>query len=405
MNTVYFAKHILLDTGEILANGAVSVSGGRIVDVGLRGQVRRSSDERLVNLGDLLLMPGLINMHTHLEETPIRANTKAPGEPFAEWNIKKYSRMRQLDPERVCNGIRLRTRELISQGITTVVDSTRTGLSAYVLTREAIRSVVIREIADEDFLDEGIDGVRQWQDIGSAFGYGAAPHALYSLRTAGHRKLKEFVNKSGALWSCHVAESAEEMQAFCEQSGDFFFSQTRRHPWPAGTSRVSPIQYALAENLIPPRAILYHCNYATSYELALLAARRAFVTYCHRYSKVMEHKSFPIEVARNRKVRICLGSEGMVAVGGTNLFDDLCELKKAHPHISAAEMLNWVTKNPAAALRASDKLGSLTPGKYADIIGVRFSCNSGEDVLEKLLISDQKIAFVMVGGEEIIVDY
>jgi 5-methylthioadenosine/S-adenosylhomocysteine deaminase len=404
MNTVYFARHILLDSGEILLNGAVSVCDGHIVDVGPRGVVRRSSAERVVDLGDILLLPGFINMHTHLEESPIRSYRKEPGEGFAAWSSKKYSRMRRLTSEQICNGIRLCALEMLSQGITTVVDCTRTGLSAPVLAGEPIRSVIIQEIADEIFRSEGIGSVSKWLDGGPAFRYGLSPHTLYSMPTRAHRSLIEYTYDSGCLWACHVAESADELQAFCEHGGDFFFNLTRKKPWPASGSRMSPVQYALAENLIPSNAILFHCNYVTSYEMELLAAKRAFITLCVKYGTNMEHKSFPLEVARNRGIQICLGTEGMVAAGATNLFDDLFCLKMAYPHIPAAEMLRWVTKNPAAALKASDKLGSVTPGKYADIIGVRFLCDPGENILETLLISDPTVAFVMVNGEEIIVD-
>ena len=419
MNTVYFAKHILLETGKILYNGAVSVCDGVIIDVGPRGKVRQSSDERLVNLGDILLLPGFINLHTHLEESPVRSfSKKEADETFTAWSSKKYSRMRQLTDEQVRVSIRLCVREMIAKGVTTVVDSSRTGISAEILRNEAIRSVVIREVADEEFWEESIEQVQAWQhgkrnaadtniDITdtstAAFKYGIGPHALYSLDPRFHRKLIEYSYASGCLWSCHVAESAEELQAFCEHCGDFFFNQTRKKPWPS-SANLTPVQHALAENLIPSQAILYHCNYVSSSELALLAAKRAFITLCSGYSANMEHKSFPVEVARKRGIRICLGTEGMVPAGEMNLFDELFRLKMAYPRIAAAEMLQWVTQNPAAALKASDKLGSISAGKYADIIGVRFQYNDNDDILETLLMSDPEIALVMIGGEVIIID-
>jgi 5-methylthioadenosine/S-adenosylhomocysteine deaminase len=405
MNTVYFAKHILLENGAILQNGAVSVCDGVIFDVGPRGAVARVRDERIVNLGDMLLLPGFINMHTHLEEAPIRGFRKEPDETFAAWSAKKYSRMRQLTPEQITAGIQLYAREMMSQGITTIVDSTRTGFSAGVLAGEPVRAVIIREIADKEFAKEGINQVQEWLDgDGGAFKYGVGPHAIYSMKPRGHRSLIEYSYDSGCLWACHLAESAEELQAFCEHSGDFYFNQTRMRPWPAGRSRLSPVQYALTENLIPSFAVLFHCNYINSYELQLLAAKRAFVTLCYRYCREMNHKRFPVEVACNRGIRLCLGTEGTMPAGEVSLLEELFHLKMAYPLISAAEMLNWVTQNPAAALRASDKLGSITPGKYADIIGVRFTYDAGEDILETMLVSDPEVAFSMVGGEEVIVD-
>jgi cytosine/adenosine deaminase-related metal-dependent hydrolase len=404
MNTVYFAKHILLESGEILANGAVSVCGELIADVGPRGKVRRGGDERLVNLGDMLLLPGLINMHTHLEESPIRGFMKEPEETFAEWSGKKYSQMRRLTDEQVRKGIGLCAMEMISHGTTTVADSARSGITAQALASQSIRSAIFLEVAGAEFMKEGVDQMRQWQGGGTAFRYGIGPRAFYSLTPREHRRLIDYSYDTGCLWACHAAESAEEVEAFCKHDGDLFRSVTRKKPWPAGNSRLSPLHYALAEGLIPSGAILFHCNYVTSNELSLLAVKRVFVTLCPRYGAEMEHKDFPTGAACNRGIRICLGTEGMAPPGETSLFDELFYMKKAYPHISAIEMLRWVTKNPAAALKASDKLGSITPGKYADIIGVRFPCAPNEDLLETLLMSDPDIAFVMIGGEEIIVD-
>jgi 5-methylthioadenosine/S-adenosylhomocysteine deaminase len=404
MNTVYFAKHIFLETGEVLRNGAIAVRNGVITDVGPRGIVRRTVDDRFVNLGDILLLPGFINMHTHLEESPIRNFRKEYDESFTAWSGKKYSRMEQLTTEQIGTAIKLCVRELLSHGVTTVVDSTRTGISASILADEPIRSVIIMEVADDKFLEEDIARVQQWIKVGPAFKYGIGPHALYSLEPRGHRKLIEYCNASGCLWSCHIAESAEELQAFCEHSGEFFLNLTQKKPWPAGDARFTPAQFALAEGLIPSRAILYHCNYAACYELALIAAKRTFFTLCPNYGSETGHKSFPIEIARERGFQICLGSEGMTPAGRMNPFDDLFRLKTAYPNISAAEMLFWVTKNPAAALRATDKLGTISPGKYADIIGVRFQYNDNDDILETLLVSDHEVGFVMVGGEVVIAD-
>jgi len=403
MNTVYFAKHIYMENGEILLNGAVSVCDGVIVDVGPRGKIKRVRDERIVNLGDMLLLPGFINMHTHLEEGPIRGFCKEGAETFGNWSNKKFSRMRQLTQEQISTSIKLNAREQMTYGTTTIVDSSRTGFSASVLADEPVRAVLIKEVADEQFLDESIAQIERWSSEKQAFKYGIGPHALYSLGVRGHRRLIEHGYEHACLWSCHLSESSEELQAFCEQSGDFFFNLTRSRPWLAGEEKIGPVHYALRHNLIPSYAILFHCNYINSYELALLAAKRAFVTLCFRYGSLMGHKSFPLEAANRRGVQICLGTEGMMPPGELNLFDELFELKMAYPHITASEMLQWVTKNPASALRMYDKLGSITPGKYADIIGTRFSYGVNDDILETLLVSDPEVAFVLIGGKEVIV--
>ena len=88
METIYFAKWILLDSGELLLNGAISVSENQISAVGPRSKVRRGQKDRIVNLGDSLILPGFINMHTHLEESVLRGVQKDPDETFTTWDIK-----------------------------------------------------------------------------------------------------------------------------------------------------------------------------------------------------------------------------------------------------------------------------------------------------------------------------
>ena len=161
--------------------------------------------------------------------------------------------------------------------------------------------------------------------------------------------------------------------------------------------------YALTRNLIPNNGILYHCNYVSGNELSLLTAKNISVVLCGQYNEMLEHKRFPMETGLNRGINICLGTESPVSLAGMNLFDELYYMKTCYPHIPARTMLNWVTKNPARALRSSHLIGSLEQGKKADIIGVRFSHTPNEDILEELLQEEPEVDFVLVDGEEVIV--
>ncbi len=404
-HTVYFAKHIYLENGSILLNGAVSVHEGRIVDVAPRGKLKRFRDERMVNLGDTLLLPGFINMHTHLEEGAIAGFEKSAEETFASWANKKNSRLRQLTSQQIESAIRLRTREMLAQGTTMVADSSKTGLSQQILKDEPIRSVVIKEIMEEEQMPACQKQVQEWIQAEGCAKFGIGPHTLYSLPLREMRNTIEFTYDHGCLWACHLAESAEELQAFSEQKGDLFFHITRKKPWTYGETRLGSVNFAITENLIPSGGILFHCNYINGHELTLLAAKRASIVHCHRYAKNMGHKDFPLDVAMSRGIQLCLGTEGELGAGETSLFDELFALKMSYPHIPASEMIKWVTRNPASALKLSDSLGSISPGKYADIVGVRFPYDPDEDILESLIVSEPDISLVMIDGEEIIIGY
>ena len=408
MATIYYAKWLLLASGEILCNGGLAVEGGRISSVGPRGRVKRTANDRIVNAGDLCLLPGLINMHIHLEEGVVRSNPKETEETFASWCAKKNSRIKQAPKETVQASIRLGVRELLSHGVTTVVDSSRTGLSADVLGKEPIRSCIIHEVHPEDAVREAavLDMVRdRIESAAGVFLSGTGPYALFSLSPDVHRALIEAASKNKWPWLIHLAESAEELQAFSEQKGDLYFHITRKKGWPYGKTAMGPMHYALENDLIPRGAVCVHCNYVNGEELRRLAGKNVFIVQCFQYTSALGHKPFPLDAALNRGIHLCLGTESIVYSESMDLFDELNFAKRLYPHVPAAEMLRWVTQNPADALGAGDRLGSLAEGKLADIIGVHIRHDGGEGLLEQLIIGEPDVRLVIVNGEEVIANY
>jgi cytosine/adenosine deaminase-related metal-dependent hydrolase len=408
MATLYLAKWILLPSFEILHNGAVSVENGRILSAGPKSWAKHAPDERVVNLGDMLLLPGLINIHTHLEENTLRGQPKAEEETFASWIAKRATRLRQIPDAGIENAVRLGARELLSHGITTVVDSSRRGISPRMLAAEPVRSFVLHETYPESNDEEEKLVATLSARIGKpANGQktGTGPYAMYSLSPKAHAALAEFGRHHGYLWAGHVAESAEELQAFSDQTGDLYFHITRKKPWPFGKVTQGSMDYALANNLIPPGAICFHCNYVNGRELEQLAALQAAVVLCFQYSQEAGHKAFPLDVAMKRGVLICAATESLSCERSGNLFDELFCAHQKYPHVPAAEMLRWITVNPARALGAAGELGAIAAGMAADIVGVRFPQKPGNALLDELILGEPEVRLVIVNGEEIIADY
>jgi len=408
MTVIYYTRWLLMPDQTVLENGAVSVASGVITSAGRRSKVRRSSSDRVVNLDDCLLMPGFINIHTHLEESVLRGFPQAPGETFAARFSKKNTRLKSLPEPDIRSGVRLAVRESLANGITTVVDHSRLGLSGQILPDESVRAWVVQEVhaetpEQESALCESIEqGLPADQGLVRR---GIAPYALFSLTPTAHRRVIDAARKRGCLWAIHMAESAEELQAFSERSGDLFFMQTRRRPWPFGSTPLGPMHCALTANLVPNGGLCVHCNYVNGYELSLLAAKHVSVAICPQYNAALGHKSFALDIALKRGLCVCVGTESVAETESYNLFDELFRLKTAYPHIPAAEMVRWVTLNPARALGVSTALGSIEEGKAADIIGVRFRHDPEKDLLEELLVQECAVAFVMVNGEELIIDH
>lgn len=405
-STVYFAKWILLPDSTILSNGALVVTGNTISSIGHRSGVKRTSKDRAVNLGKRILLPGLINMHTHLEEGMLRGNINTgENEGFTQLMLKKDSMLKNALPEEIQSSIRLGIRESLANGITTIVDVSRTDYSPAVFREEPCRAWIIHEVFSLDD-QNNIDSLEKRTKLRkSKENIGIGPYAFFSLPPSLHKLLANYARLNNYIWSCHMAESAEELQAFSEQTGDLYFHITRKNQWPFEDTKRGSMYYALTHNLIPNGGILFHCNYVSNDELSLLAAKNVSVVICSQYSDMVGQKGFPMESALKRGISICLGTESPVNSFSMNLFDELYNLKTHYPHISARTMFDWITKNPALALKCVDTLGSLEKGKMADIIGIPLSHEPHklEDVLEEVFQNNPPIDFVMVNGEEIII--
>lgn len=409
METMYLAKWLLTETMDLIENGAVVVRGDKIVSVGPRSWVKRSNSARIVNLGDVLLMPGLINMHTHLDASAVRGYFRPHDETFAAWHAKVSSRIKMTSAEQLKSSMRLTIRELIAQGVTTIADTTRSFLSTEVLEHEPVRSWVTQELFSDDILRDSahLDNyIKNFRGLrNSRVSSGIGPYSLYSLSPDTQEKVRIFAHKNNILWQTHLAESAEELQAFSEKNGDLYFHMTRKNSWPFDLAPSGPVHYALHRNMIPDGAICIHCNYIAGHELEQLAARNVSIVICHTYTEQTGHKHFPLDVALKRNCTICVGTEGIASHGDLSIFDELFALKQAYPHITAKDFLRMATINSARALRAQSCLGSISEGKYADFIAVRFAYSQGEDLLETLLVEEPEIILSVINGDEIIAGY
>jgi cytosine/adenosine deaminase-related metal-dependent hydrolase len=351
-------------------------------------------------------MPGLINLHTHLEETALRSVAQGPDDSFASYIVKKSARLRQADAGSVRRAVRLAARELLASGTTTVVDSSQLGISPHVLHEEPIRTWIHHEVHAGSTEEQGRILDELPTRLSAPPGPSASivgPYALFSLSPRNHRRMIQLAREYGSPWACHVAESAEELQAFSEQSGDLYSHITRHQEWPYRTNPTGSMYYAITDNVIPNNALCFHCNYVSGHELRLLVAKQVTVVVCSRYTSLLQHKPFPMELALGRGLRVCAATESPAEAPSLSLFDELYHLKQSYPRIPARQLISFVTQNPASALGMGSRLGSLTPGKHADIIGVQFEHDPNEDMLEELLVEEPKVSFVMVNGEEVVV--
>src|SRR5437667_1061160 len=226
------ARTVATMDGPPIEDGAVAISGNRIIDVGeFPGVSARHSGQETVDLGEQALLPGLINAHCHLDYTCLRGKI-APQKSFADWIRAINAEKAKLAAHDYLASITDGFAEAKRFGTTTVAN-----LTAFPELVSQIRSPIrtwwfaelidVRspEPANElvDLAIESLGRARQGQS-GSDPGapWGLAPHALFTASTNLYRRCEEIARRDDVLLTTHLAESREEMAMFRDGSGPLY---------------------------------------------------------------------------------------------------------------------------------------------------------------------------------------
>src|SRR5947209_10881502 len=216
------ARVIVTMDGPPIENGAVAISGGRIVAVGKFSDIsKRYSGEEVVDLGEQALLPGLLNPHCHLDYTCLRG--KIPRQAsFKDWIRAINAEKAKLSPEDYVASINEGFAEAKRFGTTTIAN-----LTAFPKLVSRIQSPLrtwwfaeLIDVRDPSRANEIVDAAVE--TLKSAEHWGLAPHAPFTASANLYRRCEEVARLENALLTTHLAESSEEMSMFRDASGTLY---------------------------------------------------------------------------------------------------------------------------------------------------------------------------------------
>lgn len=391
-----------------LENGAVSISGDRIQAVGAWPDLRPHVTGPVLDLGDVALLPGLINSHCHLDYTGF-AEHLPPPRSFsawiqgvlalkAEWSFSEYA----------ASWIR-GARQLLNSGCTTVLDIE----SVPELLPDAWGSTPLRVVSALE-----MTGVRAATDPAAVLArslaigdglrhprcrFALSPHAPYSTRAELLTRSAAAARDRGLLLTTHVAESIEEFRMFQDGEGAMYdWLKPQRDMSDCGGR--TPLAHVAASGLLGPSTIVVHANYLEPADVELIAASGASVVHCPQSHDYFGHEPFPYRRLRAAGVPVCLGTDSLMTVRKAgrrvlelDLFDELRLFAANHPDTPAHELLALVTTQGARALGRSGELGTLVPGALADLVAVPIEGGLA-GAAERILQHRGPVAGSMIGG-------
>jgi len=349
--------------------GVVTITDGLIAAVGT------SVEGPVEDLGEVALLPGLVNAHTHLEFSELEKPLGQPGMAFPDWIrlvIASRHHTRRDPQQAIQAGLQESQRlgvTLIGDIATESIASDSAAAQPYVVGfQEAIgfsagrTDSVLAEVTRRLGASNNVSAHR-----------GISPHAPYTVHPLLLEHLVDLACDQQIAVAMHLAESPEELELLANGSGPFQQLLEERSMWDrdaiAPNSRPLDYLQVLAR---APRSIVVHGNYLTSEEIEYVAERRErmSIVYCPRTHAYFGHSAYPLEQMLSAGVRVALGTDSCASNPDLSLLGEMRHIVHSHQWISPDQILRMGTLSGAESLGLADVTGSLTPGKWANLIVV-----------------------------------
>jgi len=389
---------------EPIHDGAVAVQGDRIVGVAPFTEMRDSFQRDLVDLGEQIVLPGLINAHCHLDYTMLRGKI-SPQQTFTDWIRAINSLKATLKDEDYLTAIAAGLAEAQSFGTTSMVNLEAFPRLLPHLPTLPLRvwwcaeMIDLRERVPVDLLSHDL---RAWYQSRPTMlgGVGLAPHALYTASAQLFAETDLLARRHELLLTTHLAESHEEMQMFRNASGPLFeFLQSIGRPM-NDCGHETPIARLIDSQKIDSRWIVAHLNEITEADFDLLATRDKFhVVHCPSSHAFFGHRPFRLQRLQEQGFNICLGTDSLASNSSLNLFSEMRELLRQNHSLSPREVLTMATINGARAVGQERSLGQINPGHRADLIAIPWQ--PGRDLYETIISFEGKTEWMMVNGQDL----
>jgi aminodeoxyfutalosine deaminase len=399
------ARVVVTMDGPPIPDGAVRIEGNKITGIGAVSELTRDSNDLVEHLGEVALMPGLINAHCHLDYTILRRSIDPP-KSFAAWVQRINAIKRSLGPEDYLKSIARGFEGCVKWGTTTVCTIESFPELMPHMPPPPIRTWWFYEMIDvrhritTDDVVAGALGFFQ-NRVGTLSNFGLSPHAPFTASIDLYRLSNDCAQAFAMPLTTHVAESREEMEMFQEARGGLyaFLAGIGRPMRDCGS--VTPFGHLWNTGAINSQWILAHMNELTEQDFTLLEGlprtARPTIVHCPSSHRYFDHTRFAWDRLQQLGVNLCVGTDSLASCDSLSLLRELRFLKKYEPQLGSEELLQCVTRRPARALRREGSLGIIKEGALADLIAVPVS-GTMDDVHDQILAHTRSIPWMMIDG-------
>jgi aminodeoxyfutalosine deaminase len=399
------ARYVFPASAGPIAKGMVGIQDDRIVAVG-----KHVVADTVEDLGNVAILPGLVNAHTHLEFSNLTKPLGEPGIGFTDW-IRRVIDYRQ----RQANGARLAIEKGLCEctrfGVTTIGEIAQPDVPDTLSPSHPIDGTGFLELIApaaerispaldfaEKYLDSHLAGTSNWRQTG------LSPHAPYSVHYDLLQKIIAISVHRQIPVAMHLAESRDEIQLLAEKEGPLkkLLDDLGTYDPTAMEQCLRPLDYLQILD-VASRALVIHGNYLSRDEIGLLSdlAESMAVVYCPRTHEYFGHDRYPLEQMLSAEVTVCLGTDSRASSPDLDLLAEIRHVARHYPKINPLVVLKLGTLQGAKALGRDREIGSLEAGKYANLAIVPLPKHDEGNPYQLLFDSDQPVAMTWFRGKKV----
>ena len=407
LKSIHRARYVLAEPDLLLQNAAVHVSHpGRISRIEPWHDPPAIPEIEVIDWGPAVILPGLINAHTHLELTHFHGQITR-FRSFTDWISQLVDRRRLLEKEKLAESARDGARAALSSGTTLVGDIASSDIGWEATRGENIRRVVFEEVYT---LSPGnvaqasslLETLLDRADPVPLQTHGISPHSTYTVSPELYRRLAEIARRRGLLLATHVAETRAEKQLLEDGTGEFkdFLTERGLLPEEWQPPHLSPISYLDSLGVLGQSSLLIHCNYLDQTSISRILNSRSSVVYCPRSHDFFGHERHPIRQLLDSGINVALGTDSLASNNSLSMLDEMRYLFKIRKDLKAEEIFRAATLNGAAALDYGGVLGRLRRGYWADLAVLELPENlSPRQLLSQMLEGAGECIATIVQGK------
>jgi cytosine/adenosine deaminase-related metal-dependent hydrolase len=384
IRTIHRAKYVLAEPDLLLQDATVHVSDpGRISRVEPWQDPTATLEAEIVDWGSAVIMPGLVNAHTHLELTSLHGQLTRFS-TFFDWVSQLIERRREWTREDYMASVRHGAQMCLSSGTTLVGDISASGVSWEALKPLPLRKVVFEEVLS--FLPEAAAQTLASLETRLKRGrrdkllrIGISPHAPYSVSPELYRALAQLAREKELPLATHLAETKEELEFLDTGAGPIepFLQRLQALPERWTPPGLDPVSYLEQSGVLETPVLLIHCNYLDADSMKKILSSRSSVVYCPRSQSFFGHENHPVRTLLDLGVNVALGTDSLASNDSLSILDEMRFLFHSRQDLKAEEIFRMASVNGAAALGFGSTLGRLRRGFWADLTVLRLADDLG----------------------------